>query len=139
MVGKIPAGTCNAGAVRARRMKAHLRGLVHQGFAIWTETIVRVAEQMIECRFGMLKGAGAAFDEHRQIAWHQSRRQLRRLPFVLALPEELRVSESQVGDQFPAQSANSLVWTEHDNLHRFAPPCTQAYRDAIRPSRSNTG
>ena len=137
MVGKVAAGTCDAGAIRPWRMQAHLGGLVHQRLAIWTETVERVAEQMIECRFGMLKGAGATFDEHRQVAWHQGRRQPRRMPFVLALLEELRVCERQVGDQFPAQRANSLVWTEHDDLHRLV--LLADYRGAIRPSRSSTG
>ena len=56
--------------------------------------------------------------------------------FVLAFLQELREGERQIDDQFAAQGADTLVWTEHDDLHRCL---LLRYRGAIRPSRSSTG
>ena len=82
---------------------------MHQRLAVGAELIMRVTEQMIECGLGVSKGPRAALDEHRQIAWHQRRGQQRRLPFVLAFLQELRVGERQIDDIFAAQRADTLV------------------------------
>jgi hypothetical protein len=136
VVGKIAPGAGDPSAGRIGGMETHRGCLVHQRLAARPEQVVRIAEQMIERRFGVLQSTHAAIDEPRQFTWHQRLGQRQRVPFVVALLQQLRVGARQVDDQLVAQRADAAFRTEHDDLHLADPPCCFA---AIRPSRSRTG
>ena len=55
--------------------------------------VMSVTKKMIQCSFGMLEGASATFDEHRQIVRHEGRCQQHRLPFALTFLQEFRAGE----------------------------------------------
>lgn len=90
---------------------------------------MRVAEQVIDRRRCVVDDARTAIDEPGQIARHQGRGQSRRVSFVLAFLQELRVGERQIDDQIATQGADPLVRTVYDDLHEASslPRCNQAF------------
>jgi hypothetical protein len=98
-------------------MEPHLGNRLHQCLAVRAELIVGVAEQMVDCRLGILERARTAIDEPGEIARYQRGGQQRRVPFALSFLQELGKGERQVDDQLAAQGADTLVRTENDDLH----------------------
>src|SRR5207248_1281062 len=104
MVGEIPAGAGDAGAVRPRRMHMDGSRRVNQTRAAWVLLVLRLAEQVIKRLLRTVEGALPGFDQPGQVRGNQRHGQ----PLVVRMnrPERLNALNLEMRTRL------AETWTE---------------------------
>ena len=98
-------------------MQADIRRGVNEGLAAGAEFVLRLTEEIVERLLSVFERTRAAFDQTREVGWHQRLAHLQRTGLAGFFAQILCASVGQVDDIAVMQCARSFVGAEYDDFH----------------------